>query len=68
MAAAGSSVGIHGDKIGTDTWTYQGTLFSTNSQAQATFHLLLCWFFLIAMTVILIGLTAYFLKRKDVRV
>ena len=68
MAAAGSSVGIHGDKIGADNWTYQGTLFSTNSQAQATFHLLLCWFFLVAMTVILIGLTAYFLKRKDVRV
>ena len=68
MAAAGSSVGIHGDKIGSDTWTYQGTLFSTTTQAQATFHLLLCWFFLVAMILILGGLTAYFLKRKDVRV
>jgi ABC-type multidrug transport system ATPase subunit/ABC-type multidrug transport system permease subunit len=68
MAASGSSVGIHGDKIGSDTWTYQGTLFSTNSQAAATFHLLLCWFFLVAMIVILGILTTYFLKRKDVRV
>jgi ABC transport system ATP-binding/permease protein len=68
MAASGSSVGIHGDKIGTDAWTYQGTLFSTNSQAAAAFHLLLCWFILVAMIVILGALTAYFLKRKDVRV
>ncbi len=68
MAAAGTTVGIHGDKIGSDTWTYQGTLFSTNSQAQATFHLLLCWFALVAMILILGSLTAYFLKRKDVRV
>ncbi len=68
MAAAGTSVGIHGDKIGADTWTYQGTLFSTNSQAQATLHLLLCWFALVVMILILGLLTAYFLKRKDVRV
>ena len=68
MAASGSSVGIHGDKIGSDTWTYQGTLFSTNSQGTATLHLLLCWFILAAMIVILGALTAYFLKRKDVRV
>jgi ABC-type multidrug transport system ATPase subunit/pSer/pThr/pTyr-binding forkhead associated (FHA) protein len=68
MAASGSSVGLHGDKIGSDTWTFQGTLYSTFTQAQATFHLLLCWFFLVAMIVILGALTAYFLKRKDVRV
>ena len=67
MAAAGSSIGIHGDKIGGDTWTYQGTLFSTNSQTGATLHLLLCWFVLVAMIFILGGLTAYFLKRKDIR-
>ena len=67
MAAAGSSIGIHGDKIGGDTWTYQGTLFSTNSQTGATLHLLLCWFVLVAMIIILGGLTAYFLKRKDIR-
>ena len=67
MAAAGSSIGIHGDKIGGDTWTYQGTLFSTNSQTDATLHLLLCWFVLVAMIFILGSLTAYFLKRKDIR-
>src|SRR3989440_3052341 len=67
MAAAGSSIGIHGDKIGGDSWTYQGTLFSTNSQTDATLHLLLCWFVLVAMIFILGGLTAYFLKRKDIR-
>jgi ABC-type multidrug transport system permease subunit len=67
MAAAGSSIGIHGDKVGGDTWTYQGTLFSTNSQTDATLHLLLCWFVLVAMIFILGGLTAYFLKRKDNR-
>lgn len=68
MAASGSSVGLHGDKISSDTWTFQGTLYSTFTQGQATFHLLLCWFFLVAMIVILGALTAYFLKRKDVRV
>jgi Mg2+ and Co2+ transporter CorA len=34
---------------------------------QATLHLLLCWFFLAAMILVLGLLTAYFLKRKDVR-
>jgi Mg2+ and Co2+ transporter CorA len=29
---------------------------------------MLCWFILVAMIVILGALTAYFLKRKDVRV
>jgi ABC transport system ATP-binding/permease protein len=67
MAAMGTSIGIHGDRLGGDTFSYQGTLFSTNSQAQATLHLLLCWFFLAAMILVLGLLTAYFLKRKDVR-
>ena len=34
---------------------------------EATLHLLLCWFFLAAMILVLGLLTAYFLKRKDVR-
>jgi ABC transport system ATP-binding/permease protein len=67
MAAAGSSVGIHGDVLGGDSWSYQGTLFSTHSQTEATLHLLLCWFALVIMIVVLGVLTAYFLKRKDVR-
>src|SRR6266849_261454 len=67
MAASGSSVGIHGDKLGTDDFSFQGRLFSTFTQAQATFHLLLCWFALVAMIVLLGIATAYFLKRKDIR-
>jgi len=67
VAASGTSVGIHGEVLNGDSWSYQGTLFSTHSRAEASFHLLLCWFALVAMIVILAGLTAYFLKRKDVR-
>jgi len=67
VAGTGSSVGIHGDKLGADDFSYQGTLFSTYTQAQATLHLLLCWFALILMIVLLGLATAYFLKRKDVR-
>jgi len=67
MAAAGSSVGIHGDLLGGDSWSYQGTLFSTHTQAEASLHLLLCWLALVIMIVGLGILTAYFLKRKDVR-
>ena len=66
MAAAGSSVGIHGDKLNGDPSLYQGTLFSTYTQEQATFHLLFSWFALIAMIVILGGAIAFFLKRRDV--
>jgi ABC-type multidrug transport system ATPase subunit/pSer/pThr/pTyr-binding forkhead associated (FHA) protein len=67
MAAAGSSVGIHGDKLGADDFSFQGTLFSTYSQTEATLHLLLCWGALLLMIVLLGLATAYFLKRKDVR-
>ncbi len=67
MAAAGTSVGIHGEALGGDSWSYQGTLFSTHSQSEATLHLLLCWSILAFMIVGLGALTAYFLKRKDVR-
>jgi ABC-type multidrug transport system ATPase subunit/pSer/pThr/pTyr-binding forkhead associated (FHA) protein len=67
MAAMGTSIGIHGDRLGGDTFSYQGTLFSTSSHTQAILHLLLCWFFLVAMILILGLLTAFFLKRKDVR-
>jgi len=67
MAAAGTSVGIHGEALGGDSWSYQGTLFSTHSQSEASLHLLLCWLILVIMIVGLGALTAYFLKRKDVR-
>ncbi len=67
MAAMGSSVGIHGDLINADKFSFQGTLFSTVSQTDAVLHLLLCWFFLVLTIVVLGGLIGYFLKRKDVR-
>ncbi len=67
MAGMGSSVGLHGDKIGGDTFSYQGTLFSGISKTTAVFHLLLVWFVLIAMIVLFGFAIAYFLKKKDVR-
>lgn len=73
MAAMGSTVGLHGQfvlpdgsKSGED-FSYQGTLFSTHTKTQAELHLLLCWFALVLMCVLLGLLTAYFLKRKDIR-
>ena len=67
MAASGSSVGLHGDKLGADDFSYKGSLFSTFSQTEATIHLLICWLALVVMIVVLGGAIAYFLKRKDVR-
>jgi ABC transport system ATP-binding/permease protein len=67
MAASGSSVGLHGDKLVTDDFSYRGTLFSTFSQTEATIHLFICWFALVAMILLFVVATAYFLKRKDIR-
>ena len=67
MAASGSSVGLHGDKLGADDFSYRGTLFSTFTQTEATIHLFICWSALIAMILILGVAIAFFLKRKDVR-
>ena len=58
---------LHTAGVTSATLGYQGTLFSTSSHPQAILHLLLCWFFLAAMILILGLLTAFFLKRKDVR-
>jgi ABC-type multidrug transport system ATPase subunit len=69
MAGLGSTIGLHGDKLGSgQDFAYVGTLFSTNSQAWAVAHLLLMWFALIVMILVFGALTAYFLKKKDVRV
>ncbi len=67
MSASGSSVGLHGDKLGADGFSYKGTLFSTFSQTDAAIHLFICWFALIVMILVLGVAIAYFLKRKDVR-
>ena len=72
MAALGSTVGLHSDKLGGDKlfgdiYTYQGTLFSTNSQSTATSYLLFTWFALGIIIVLFGYATAYLLKSKDRR-
>ena len=67
MAAMGSTVGLDGPTIRLDDWTFQGTVLSKHSQLDATFHLLLSWFFLV-LTILVLGVCiANFLKKKDVR-
>ncbi len=71
MAGMGSSVGLHGDKLGVDNFAYQGTLFVTLNPADALpgaiRHLVIVWGALALMIILLGLLTAFFLKRKDVR-
>ena len=71
MAGMGSSVGLHANKLGVDSFAYQGTLFASldpnASSFDATVHLVLVWLILLMM-IFLLGLaTAYFLQRKEVR-
>ena len=72
MAALGSSIGLHSDKIGGDkiygdNYIYHGFLFSTYSQANAINYLLLMWGALAVMIVLFAIIIGVFLKRKDVR-
>jgi ABC-type multidrug transport system permease subunit len=72
MAAFGSSLGLHSDKINGDQlfgddYLYHGTLFSTYSQDDAAQRILLCWLALGAISVVLGCLIVLALKRKDVR-
>lgn len=72
MAALGSSIGLHADKIGGDRLfgsdsTYHGTLFSIYSQTDATQRLVLSWLALVAIILGLMIVTGLFLKRKDAR-
>lgn len=72
MAALGSSIGLHGDKLGVDDFSYQSTHFVSldpaTALAGATMHLLLAWGAIVAIVIVLGFVTAIFLKRKDVRV
>ena len=73
MAALGSSIGLHADKVGGDRLfgndtTYHGTLYSIYSQTDATHRLLLSWIALGAIILALMIVIGIFLKRKDVRV
>lgn len=67
MAGLGSTVGLHGDKVGADNFSYQGTLFSTFSTGQAVLHLLFVWFMLMLTIVVLGFAISHFLKKKDIR-
>ena len=72
MAGLGSSIGLHGDKLGVDDFSYQSTHFVSLDPATAlpaaTMHLLLVWGALLAIIVALGFVIAFFLKRKDVHV
>lgn len=72
MAALGSSIGLHADKIGGDRlfgddYTYHSTLYSVYSQDDAMHRLLLSWAALVAITIVLMIVIGIFLKRKDVK-
>jgi hypothetical protein len=72
MAALGSSLGLHADKIGGDKLfgddpTYHGTLFSVFTHTDAANRIILAWSSLGAIIIVLAILIAIFLKQKDVR-
>jgi ABC-type multidrug transport system ATPase subunit/pSer/pThr/pTyr-binding forkhead associated (FHA) protein len=71
MAAMGSSVGLHSNKLGVDKFSNVGNLFATKASNPHNLgpvsHLLLSWAFLVALIVAQGFLVAWFLKRKDVR-
>ena len=71
MAGLGSSIGLHADKLGVDSFSYQGTHFVALDPASAvpgaTMHLLLVWGALLAIIIVLMLAIAFFLKLKDVR-
>ena len=71
MAGLGSSVGLHADKLGVDSFSYQGTHFVTLNPAAAvpgaTMHLLVVWGALLAIILVEGLAIAYFLKRRDIK-
>lgn len=72
LAALGTSLGIHGDKLGGDKlfgndYTYHGTLFSTYTQTDAMHRILLAWAAMGAIIIVVAFVTGIALKRKDAR-
>lgn len=72
MAALGSLVGLHSDKINGDQlfsniYIYQGTVYSTNRPTDAIEYLHHMWIALGIMIVIFIGITFIFLLLKGWR-
>src|SRR5205807_1028880 len=69
MAALGSTIGLHSDKISGDRlfgndYTYHGTLYSIYSQADATNRILLSWLALGIIIIVLTFAIGICLKRK----
>ncbi|GCE04597.1 FHA domain-containing protein [Dictyobacter aurantiacus] len=70
MAAMGTTVGLHGDKLDADKFSYVSNLFTTidgSNHGPAVAHLLLCWVALAVMILIQGAIIAWCLKRKDIR-
>jgi ABC transport system ATP-binding/permease protein len=72
MAALGSSIGLHADKIGGDNLfgndaTYHSTLYSIYTQTEAMHRLVLAWVALGAIIFALAVIIGILLKRKDIR-
>lgn len=71
IAGMGSTVGLHGDKLGVDNFSYQSTNFVTLNPADALpgalAHIGLVWGALVVMIVVVALATALALKQKDVR-
>jgi hypothetical protein len=72
MAALGTSIGLHADKIGGDKlfgndFTYHSTLFSVFSKTDAIHRLILSWVSLGVIIIVLMIVIGIFLKLKDVR-
>ncbi len=70
MAALGSSVGLHSDKLNGDAlfgkdYTYHGIVYSTYSKVDATGYLLLMWLALVIMIIFFGIITGCILKWKD---
>jgi ABC-type multidrug transport system ATPase subunit/pSer/pThr/pTyr-binding forkhead associated (FHA) protein/ABC-type multidrug transport system permease subunit len=72
MAALGSSFGLHSDLVGGDKlfgndYLYHGTLYSIYTQAEATQRIVLSWIAMGLIVLVLTGVIAFALKRKDAR-
>ncbi|HEY7419485.1 MAG TPA: ATP-binding cassette domain-containing protein, partial [Ktedonobacteraceae bacterium] len=67
MAALGTTIGLHGDKLNADSFSNVSVLFSGSTQADAIVHLFICWGALVLMIVVLAFAIGWFLKMKDVR-
>ena len=67
----GSTIGLHGDKLGVDNFSYQSTNFVTLNPGDALpgalEHIALVWGALTIMIVVLTVAIAIALKQKDVR-